>query len=569
MRNGLRIAAIIAAIPMAALAQRGGRMGGQMPGLGPTYTPQQPLPSGPVIQLRAATRVVEIEVSAQGGNGQPADNLKRADFTVFDNGHPRPFTIFSFNSGTAAALTPVAPRAGPVAPAGTFSNLGAAPTIETQHSTIFLIDAFNGWFENFANARSAVLEAMDQVPGDERIALYVISRYQGLLLLQDYTTNRAQLRQAITKYIPAGTCPAAANQEPASDGVKFEADMGPPPPAAADDSEANNGAKARAYADASKVSPCVAGAKSVIDAADAARLSLSALAASLQSLPGRKSVFWITQGFPPALMQDSPTYGGNKDPWDKTLAQLNDANVAVNTLDSNGLDGPPRLWGPGGVLSQQQVATATGGQSFYNNGDLGAVLARGVNDARSSYTLGFYLDKLDRKYHSLKVVVDRPGVTLTYRHGYYAEDDAQRAGSHKKADLGAALLNPAGETGVGITVWIQPAGTTLDLTVNLAPSSLTVRAGNGGWLGQVDELFVERNADGRELGRETDTKRFQMTARGRSQVAHDGLNLKRSLRLAPGATALEIVIRDHDSGRIGSINVPVPPAPASVSPAKK
>ena len=553
----------------------GGRMGGQMPGRGPGFTPQ-PEPTGPVIQLRAATRVVEIEVSAQGGNGHPADNLKQADFTVFDNGHPRPFTIFSFNSGTAAALTLVAPRAGPVAPPGAFSNLGAAPTMETAHSAVLLVDAFNGWFENFNNARQAVVGALAQLPPDERIALYVISRYQGLQLLQDYTTDRARLREAITKYIPSGTCPApepaGQEEEAIGAGTQFNADMGPPPPAATDDSEASNDAKARAYEAAFAKSPCQgsgrAGAANLRNGVESVRLALEALASSLESLPGRKSVFWITEGFPPTMFQNNAQYAG-KQLWDKTFAQLNDANVAVSTLDSNGMEGPPRLWGAGGVLAMQQVATTTGGRAFYNNGDLAAALATGITATRSSYTLGFYLDKLDRKYHTLKVVVDRPGVTLTYRHGYYAEDDAQRAASHKKTDLRTALLNPAGETGVGITVWIQRAGTTLDLTVNLDPYSLTVRAGNGSWLGQVDELFVERNADGRELGRETDTKRFQMTARGRSQVARDGLNLKRSLRLAPGATALEVVIRDHDSGRVGSLNVPLPPAPAPAAPVKR
>jgi hypothetical protein len=34
-------------------------------------------------------------------------------------------------------------------------------------------------------------------------------------------------------------------------------------------------------------------------AADSVRLSLKALAQKLRTQPGRKSVFWMTQGFPP------------------------------------------------------------------------------------------------------------------------------------------------------------------------------------------------------------------------------------------------------------------------------
>lgn len=54
-----------------------------------------------------------------------------------------------------------------------------------------------------------------------------------------------------------------------------------------------------------------------------------------------------------------------------------------------------------------------------------------------------------------------------------------------------------------------------------------------------------------------------MTAFQRSQVERAGLNLQRSMRLAPGATQIEVVIRDHDSGRIGSLAVPLGAAPVA------
>lgn len=571
MRHAARIVPVLILAGTAALAQRGR---GMMPN--PQEFPMTPpvQSQGPVVQLKAETRVVEIDVTARGGNDQPASGLKQTDFTLYVDGHPQPFTIFSFNPGTAFELTAAtAASTAPAEPNHAYSNRGAAPRLEAQHSAVILIDAYNGWFENFSNARKAVLGALNQLPADERIALYVIDRYKGLLQLVDYTTDRARLRTAVTKFTPAGTCAAPPGTETVGEATQVIANLGPPPPETADYwNSSDNAAEAEHYKAAFNQSPCAGADRARLavmrDGAESVRQALVALAASLEGVPGRKSVFWVTEGFPPDLLQD--TYICNcAQEWKTAFDKLNDANVAVNALDSNGIAGPPRLWGPGGVLSMQRVSATTGGQTFYQNADLAAALTRGIDDNRSSYTLGFYLKNLDGKYHTLKVVVDRPGVTLNYRAGYYAIGDAQRAAANKKIDLRTALANPAGEDGVGITAWAQPEGVTLDLTVNLDPATLTVRQQGSNWEGEVDELIVERDTDGRELGRESDVKRFEMSTSVRQEIERDGLNLKRSLRLVPGAAALEIVERDHASGRIGSLTVPLPPAPAPATPAGK
>jgi hypothetical protein len=77
---------------------------------------------------------------------------------------------------------------------------------------------------------------------------------------------------------------------------------------------------------------------------ESVRSSFDALANVLTSQPGRKSVFAVTQGFPPSLLWPDQA-------WDGTISKLNDANVEVNTADSNGLGGPATGWGPGGTLA--------------------------------------------------------------------------------------------------------------------------------------------------------------------------------------------------------------------------
>jgi VWFA-related protein len=133
---------------------------------------------------------------------------------------------------------------------------------------------------------------------------------------------------------------------------------------------------------------------------------------------GRKSIFWFTQGLPPVVLWGDGINNTMDKTWQDTIASLNDANVAVNTVDNNGVGGPPRFWGRGTILMQKQLAEETGGKSYYYRNDLDGVLAEGISDSRAGYVLGFYLTQTDGEYHTLKVRVDKPGLDLKYRRGY-------------------------------------------------------------------------------------------------------------------------------------------------------
>jgi hypothetical protein len=186
--------------------------------------------------------------------------------------------------------------------------------------------------------------------------------------------------------------------------------------------------------------------------------------------------------------------------WDTTVAALNDANVAVNTVDADGLGGPRRLGGSGGILSMQLIARQTGGQAFFHRNDLDAAIAEGIWKL-SGYTLGFYLGDLDGKYHKLKVSVDRPGLTLDYRSGYYAQTDAMHDLANKKSELESFLLAPLDLTGVGITASVEINGGALKVNLRLSPESLTLEKDSRMWKGTIEELFLEKNDAGGELAR--------------------------------------------------------------------
>ncbi len=255
--------------------------------------------------------------------------------------------------------------------------------------------------------------------------------------------------------------------------------------------------------------------------------------------------------------------------WQDTIASLNNANVAVNTVDNNGLSGPPRYWvvhqgkdGFGGILAEKQLAEETGGKSYYNRNDLGGALAEGIADSRAGYVLGFYLTNTDGEFHTLKVRVDKPGLDLKYRQGYESQDDAiTNTLKGKGAELETLLMNPSNVSDVGITANLSavpgnPTGT-LNVRLRLSADTLSLVKSANGWGGQVDELLIEFNAAGREVGRVSGTGHFDVLSDAREAFDKDGAILTQSLQLPAEAVKLSIIVRDTSSGRVGSLTVPV------------
>ncbi len=188
------------------------------------------------------------------------------------------------------------------------------------------------------------------------------------------------------------------------------------------------------------------------------------------------------------------------DAWAKTIDVVNQANVELDAVDSDGLGGPPRRWGPGGLGSLQELAERTGGKAYYNRNDLEAAMAEAIEDKHTSYTLGFYLagDERDGRFHRLSVHANRPHLDLHYRQGYIAGADRRMEQAQKKAEPGSALLSPLDSTAVGITMSIdatpgKPRGT-LRIRTILDPATISLQQKADHREGKFDEMFVEMNA---------------------------------------------------------------------------
>jgi VWFA-related protein len=262
------------------------------------------------------------------------------------------------------------------------------------------------------------------------------------VVVQDYTSDRELLARSLNAYIP----PALTNSPSASPGSAASC--------APDKQRSETEASTREVEFFVK------------EGAEQVRLSLQGLANRLALVPGRKSVYWLTEGFPPRLVRDSA--------WENTIAALNDANIAVNAVDAGGLSVARHT---AATQTMQQIAEGTGGQLYTNRNDLDAAMAEGIDASRAAYTLAFYLSdgERDNKIHNLKVEVDRPGLQLLYRRVYYAADTSPSVSTGRKEDLDLALLSPVNSDGVGITARVDPSSGVPSGTLKI----LVTRRGRG------------------------------------------------------------------------------------------
>lgn len=495
----------------------------------------------PIPTLHAESRVVQIDVSVKDSHGRPVMDLTKQNFTILDNGKPRAIDIFSANrsdvdhgSSAPPAVTTTPKQS---LPPNVFSNRNQGPPNLPGHSTVIVLDQVNAFFEDAGYARKSVMDLMAKVPQDERIALYVMARKQGLIVIQDYTTDHELLLSNLSKYIPRGLMPRPPDWPT---WIQDRA-IGPAPP------------------DATKPTPQEY-EYAWHENSENSRLSLQALAEHLALVPGRKSVYMVTQGFPARLMR-----GMGQPAWDKTISALNEANVAVNTVDSRGLltNGRPQDPFNGTITAMQQIAEGTGGKAYFGRNDLDVAMEEGIEASRTTYTLAFYLadNERDNKFHDLKVKADRPGLELFYRQGYYAGNTDLPDTSKARGELDASLLNPINSTAVGITARVDsvpgtPRGT-VNIHLNLDPGTLSLQEKADGWTGKIEETFVELNASGATLSKASDTKEFHVTRETRTSYETQGIAWPQSLPLIPGAVKIAIVVRDTKTGRVGSLTVPL------------
>ncbi len=484
-------------------------------------------------------------------------DLKKEDFVLSESGKPQQISFFAVDS----AETPTAPPA--ALPPHIFTNVLARHAGVPTSVTVILLDLLNTSWTDQQYARKALVRFLGQIQPQDRIAVFALGQ-RSLTLLHDYTTDSAALLARLDKMkgeIPAQLDASTLNADTQQELQSL--DLG-------------------GLADANqREADFFAGGRVVNTLA-----TLEAIGQHLSSVPGRKNLIWLSGGFPLTIgMDEIPAVGSTRDQrtftqeMDAAIRALNNAGVAIYPVDARGLmplpgfdastRSPKSLSAPrlGPLIpnldAMEELADRTGGRAAYNTNDLTSAISRAMDDSRVTYTIGYYStdQNQDGRFREIKVRVDRGGLDVRYRKGYFAFKPSDNSDKTRRDQIRAAVWSPIESTAAAVSARVdfidQPQPNTVNVFVEIDSATVGFRKEGDRWKADLDIVYVQKDDHGRALGQgAVDNLALALTDATYAQVRKDGIIRQRRFPREPGAVNLRIVARDVGSGSLGSLTVP-------------
>ncbi len=546
--------------------------------------------------IRVSVRLVLADAVVTDKDGKVVTGLGAQDFTVLEDGKPQKVTMVLFEQPAQMARALSSRRAN--LPPNVTTNRPEYH-IPSGAPAILLLDALNTPVQDQSHARMAMLKYLDkQLQPGQQVAVYTLVR--SLRLLQDFTDDPALLKAAVQGFNPSVSMElqiADINKRvPQLSGAK--PDSGERRMAIADPA-LYIARMQEFYEDQANVA--------TDERVGMTLTSFREIAQAVAGLPGRKSLVWVSGAFPIATYTRIVQYSADaiNDPNRKRFDQLyedrvreadsilTDAQVAVYPVDARGLVG--QLLGgaessglsAAGTLvtgaeygqnvqlasgslqdsqaTMKQVATDTGGKVFINQNDLDHAVALSVQDGASYYLLGYSPEtKADGKFHKIEVKVNRPGVTVRARRGYFAivpGDDA-KAVKLRDAAVGMAMqYGSPGATGVTFDARVSPPAPAARMKVGIDfivdPSTISARDDGGGKNLAVEFHAAAYGANRKVAGQKDVAIKPTLKPADFTRIQQQGLPYHVDVELPPGRYTLRLGVVDQHSGYIGTANMPL------------
>ncbi len=565
-----------------------------------------------VVRFRINARLVDVNVVALDKKGRPISNLKPEDFEIYDNGVKQ--DLRSFNR--ANAESPVAPEVVPTpSPAtGIFSNHPAreANAANAEANTIvLLVDGSNLAMRDFTLARQQLLDFLNKTPANQRVALYAM-RYHTYQVLQEATADHDAVTARLKKWIPTAQDMNNARDEEERNRQQIDTVHSPE-----DMLSVNGNYTMDTGTQTEALDPKLRELGS--QPGPLAMALLTEVARHLGSIPGHKSLVWVTSD---NVLADWTKASITIEKGSKfiepvalrTQEAMNNAHVSVYPLDASFLEGGAvtadfgtrnveltptfqrplayerlqegpeagsgqdmnpyiqnRNFGSGGRLMAQmeqdmhpiqgvfrEVADATGGRTFGRSNNMLGQLNSVAAEGNATYLLGFTpRAAADGKYHLLTVkVAGRKDITLRYRTGYKYDQEA----TSLKDRFQEAMWQPvdASEIGVSTRPVVDAGGKALRVTVNGADLDLARHDAvpNPVWTGKLDIFLVQRDEAGQHARVTGQTVGLRLKPGTYQHAMNEGLTFDERIDAKLAGGSLRVVVVDVQSGRLGSVTVP-------------
>jgi VWFA-related protein len=505
-------------------------------------------------RIQVTSELVLVNVVAHDKKGNLVRDLKKGDFTLFEDGKKQEISTFDFENVDELTTAGAAEATVSGVAGGTVLRSGkqAAPTLDARdRRMILLFFDFSAMepeqIERSVEAAKKFVSTKMQ-PAD---LMALVSLATNMRVDLDFTDDKAKLLAALTAYN-------------SGQGQGFEN---------------GNAGSAEGAAETS-------GAFSANDtdfntfSADRKLLALQSLMQALGKLPQKKSLIYFSNGI-------TQTGADNQSALRAATAAAVKANVSIYSMDIRGLQAfPPggeaqsaSLHGQsaysgaavlndlnGNAASQETLATLssdTGGKAFFDSNDFGAVFSQVQKDSSAYYVLGFTSNNplKDGRFRRLKVQVNRADLKLDFRSGYYAGRDFEHLNrADREQQLEDELATQLPRVDVPLyagTAFFRQDDSHYYLAVSLVvPGSqipfVTEKEKDNATIDIIGEV---REGGKFPVGQLRDTVKLAVDST--RDVRRKNVQYNTGFVLAPGSYHLKFVIRENQTGRMGSFETDV------------
>jgi VWFA-related protein len=526
----------------------------QSPGTVPTAPPPPPAAQQQgMAPIRVNSELVLVNVVARDKKGNLVRDLKREDFSLFEDNKEQRISTFDFENvdqlQTAGAADATVSA---TAAQGSLLRTTDQGTLKARDRRLMVL-----FFDFSAMEPEEIDRAVDaakkfiqtkMLPAD---LIAVVTLTTNLQVNLDFTDDHAKL-QAVLSGFSSGSGQGFDNGlEGTAEGAAETGGSFTP-----DDTDYNT------------------------FSADRKLIALQSVMKTLGVIPQKKSIIFFSNG----ITQQGVD---NQSALRAATASAVKANVSIYPIDIRGLQALP----PGGeaqsasihgvsaysgasiindlnsnASSQDTLATLasdTGGKAFFDSNDFTGVFSQVQKDSSAYYVLGFTSSNSakDGKFRRLRVQINRPDIKLEYRSGYYAGRDflhSTRADREQQLDDELAAELP--ETDVALfagAAYFRQDDSHYQLLVSLVvPGSqipfVQLKDRDNATIDIIGEVRVGGKI---RVGQLRDTVKLAVDAT--QQVWRKNVQYNTSFLLAPGSYHLKFVVRENQNGRMGSFETDV------------
>jgi VWFA-related protein len=308
--------------------------------------------------------------------------------------------------------------------------------------------------------------------------------------------------------------------------------------------------------------------------------ALRAISKSLEKINEKKSLLYFSGGISRDGIENQASLRA-------AINAAVRANLAIYSVDTRGLQAISPLGDAstgslrgngaynGGALqnnmnqnfaTQEVMATLssdTGGKAFFDSNDFSGVFSQVQKDTSAYYVLGFTSTNglKDGRFRHLKVQVNRPDVKLEYRSGYYAGRDFQhlnRADREQQItdELEADLPQTDVAVYAGAAYFRQDdAHYYLGVSLVIPGSQIPFVQAKDRDNATIDIIGTVQANGKLPVGHMRDT--VKLVVDSAQQVRRKNVQYNTAFVLAPGNYHLKFVVRENQSGRMGSFETDV------------